>query len=329
MICLMSLGCLTLHPPHLYASTFFISLLEVPDTLLHVPDHLLPAVLKPAEKRALDVLADWPWVTPKDLGGMLGISKGRTSQLTIPLVSARLACRVEMEGRERLALTDWGLAMLARRDRTAVGRLRGQWSAESWHSDEVPSVWRNVSGSRSRLLARNMAHTEAVHGFLAQLVRQAGARGHQVVELDPPHRAARHFWHRDRLRSIHPDAFGMVRIRGAVRPFFLEWERRAVRPGTMAARLAPYLRYYSTDKPVDDHGAQPVVLIVFDDPLVEARFLGVARSEMARGRVKVPLWVSYREALEKVGPLGAAWRNPDALEPTYAFVGAERSRLSS
>ena len=28
MICLMSLGCLTLHPPHLYASTFFISLLE-------------------------------------------------------------------------------------------------------------------------------------------------------------------------------------------------------------------------------------------------------------------------------------------------------------
>ena len=57
---------------------------------------------------------------------MLGISKGRTSQLTIPLVNAKLACRVEMEGRERLALTDWGLAMLARRDRTAVGRLRGQ-----------------------------------------------------------------------------------------------------------------------------------------------------------------------------------------------------------
>ena len=113
----------------------------------------------------------------------------------------------------------------------------------------------------------------------------------------------------------------MVRIRGSVRPFFLEWERRAVRPGTMAARLAPYLRYYSTDEPTDDHGAQPVVLIVFDDPLVEVRFLGVARSEIASGRVKVPLWVSYREALEKVGPPGTAWRNPDALEPTYAFVG--------
>ena len=113
----------------------------------------------------------------------------------------------------------------------------------------------------------------------------------------------------------------MVRIRGAVRPFFLEWERRVVRPGTMAARLAPYLRYYSTDEPVDDHGAEPVVLIVFDDPLVEARFLGVARFEMARRRVKVPLWVSYREALEKVGPLGAAWRNPRHLGAHLRLCG--------
>ena len=47
-----------------------------------------------------------------------------TSQLTIPLVSAKLACRVEMGPRERLALTDWGLALLAHRDRTSVGRLR-------------------------------------------------------------------------------------------------------------------------------------------------------------------------------------------------------------
>lgn len=38
-----------------------------------------------------------------------------------------------------------------------------------------------------------------------------------------------------------------------------------MRPGTMAARLAPYLRYYATREPVDDHGAEPVVLMVFDD----------------------------------------------------------------
>ena len=36
-----------------------------------VPDYLLPATLKPAEKRALDLISDWPWITLTDLAGML------------------------------------------------------------------------------------------------------------------------------------------------------------------------------------------------------------------------------------------------------------------
>ena len=44
--------------------------------------------------------------------------------------------------------------------------------------------------------------------------------------------------------------------RALVWPFFLEWERRAVRPVTMTERLAPYLRYYSSPRPTDDHGAR-------------------------------------------------------------------------
>ena len=62
------------------------------------------------------------------------------------------------------------------------------------------------------------------------------------------------------------------------------------------------------------------MLLVFDDPLAEANFLGVARREMERTGVNVPLWVSYEELLERVGPLGAAWRNPDVLETSCAFV---------
>ena len=88
----------------------------------------------------------------------------------------------------------------------------------------------------------------------------------------------------------------------------------------MSARLAPYLRYYSSNQPLDDHGHRPLVLVVFDDPLAEANFLGVARREMERTGVNVPLWVSYRRMLEKVGPLGLAWRSPEALEPTCAFA---------
>ncbi len=293
--------------------------IRIPDTPMAVPDHLLPVVLKPAWKRVLDVLADWPWLTSKDLGGMLGVSKGRTSQLTVPLVNARLVSRMEMERRERLALTDWGLAVLARRDRTSIGGLRGQWSVTPT-AGEGPLTWRTVSGRRSRLLTRNISHTDAVHGFLARLAAQAKAQGYQVEQLDPPHRASRHFRHGDGMRAVHADAFGMLRVGRAMKPFFLEWEHRAVRPGTMAARLAPYLRYYATREPVDDHGAKPVVLMVFDDAAVEARFLVVARREMARARVRVPLFVSHRERLEHEGPLGAAWRRPGVLEPAYAFA---------
>ena len=40
-----------------------------------VPDYLLPALLRPAEKRALDLLCDWPWLGLPDLAGLLGASR--------------------------------------------------------------------------------------------------------------------------------------------------------------------------------------------------------------------------------------------------------------
>ncbi len=102
-------------------------------------------------------------------------------------------------------------------------------------------------------------------------------------------------------------------------PFFLEWERRAVRPGTMAARLAPYLRYYSTRHPVDDHGVKPTVLVVFEDEIAHTHFLRVARDEMERSGVTMPLRVSHRSVLERTGPLGRTWRSTDSLAPDYTL----------
>ena len=154
--------------------------IPVMDGGLDLPGYLMPAVLKPAEKRALDTLFDWPWVTSQDLAGLLGISRARTSQLTVPLVSAGLACRTGLGGLERWALTDESLALLARRDRTAVGRLREQWSGELKDA-KAPVTWRNIYGTRSRLLARNLEHTSAVHRFLGDMSRQAKAQGYRVA----------------------------------------------------------------------------------------------------------------------------------------------------
>ncbi len=274
-----------------------------------VPDNAvdaLPTRLKPAEKRALDLIADWPWLSRRELAALLDVSESRVSQLTVSLKGHGLATRPEGAG-GRLALTDMGLALLARRDRASVGAARKRWSVAPLDEEE-PLDWRNVSGGRSRQLLRNIDHTAAVHGFIAALAEQARALGWETVLLDPPHRASRHFRHKGGLRSVHPDAFGLLR-RGSVSwAFFLEWERRAVRPGTMTARLAPYLRYYSNRRPADDHGVPPAVLVVFDDDLAASHFLRLAEAEMGRAGVNVPLWVSHRAALETLGPLGRAWR---------------------
>ena len=196
-----------------------------------------------------------------------------------------------------------------------MGVARRRWSVAPLDEDE-PFNWRNVSGSRSRQLLRNIDHTAAVHGFIAALSVQARALGWEIVQLDPPHRASRHFPHGGARRSVHPDAFGVLR-RGPVKtwPFFLEWERRAVRPTTMSQRLAPYLRYYSTRRPTDDHGNRPVVLVVFDGDIAATHFLMLAEREMARAGVEVPLRVSHREGIDALGLLGPAWLTPGDWEP--------------
>ena len=284
----------------------------------NMPGHALPVVLKATEKRTLDLLSDWPWIAPAHIGELLGLKRSRLSLVLQRLEALGLVLDLNVEARRRLALSDRGLAMLARRDRVSVGATRKRWSA-SPIDPNAPLDWRNVSGGRSRQLLRYAEHTDSVHWFAAVLERQAHSRSRQVVQLDPPRRASRYFRHVDRLRSIHPDAFAVLQRGERMWPFFLEWERRAVRPTTMANRIAPYLRYFSSHQPTDDHGARPIVLVVFEDEIAQTHFLRVARDEMERAGVTVPLQVSHRSLLERVGPMGRAWRTKHRENPGYAF----------
>ena len=282
-------------------------------------DWMLPAALGAARKRTLGLIADWPWLAPADLGALLGVSARQVSQLLHPLREASLVARVA----GRLVLRDRGLALLARRDRSAANLALRRWSARPL-DPEAPLSWRNVAGRRSRQLLRTIDHSAAVHGFVAALAQQARDKEWEVAQLDPPHRASRYFRHGGVLHSVHPDAFGVLRREGTPWAFFLEWERRAVRPSTMAARLAPYLRYYASHRPTDDHGVRPAVLVVFEDEIAADHFLRVARKEIARARVELPLRVSHRALIEREGPLGQAWRSPASagasspLEPLAA-----------
>ncbi len=285
-----------------------------------LPDHLLPALLKPAEKRALDLVGDWPWIAPAHLQGLLGVSPARLSQIAGALEDFGLAARTSAAQR-RFILTDRGLALVARRDRASVDAARRRWSPAPLDAGG-DGDWRALRGRNARQLLRHLDHTTSVHGFLAALASQARAGEWEVMQLDPPHRASRYFRRDEVMRSVHPDAFGLLRRANTDWPFFLEWERRAVRPTTMAARLAPYLRYYGSHRPTDDHGACPSVLVVFRDEIAATHFLRVAEAEMRRAGVKVPLQISHERLLQQQGPLGRSWFSPAGGEPAYLAPAA-------
>ena len=281
-------------------------------------DWLLAARLKPSEKRALDLIGDWPWLRPDHLAALLGVARRRVSQLTAGLGRLDLVTAPRIDGRRRLALSDRGLALGARRDRASVGAARKRWSATPLNP-EAPFGWRNLRGRRTRQLLRHLVHTESVHQFLAVLADQARSRGGELIQLDPPHRASRYLRLQGTLYSVQPDAFGVLRCEGRDQPFFLEWERRAIRPSTMAAKLAPYQRYYRDRRPTDDRGAQPLVLFAFDDSLAADRFLRVVREEPSRTFDILPIRVTDRGMLERHGPLGAAWRGAQQSRSGSAF----------
>lgn len=296
---------------------------DVPEQLVYqtrdsrVPDQMLPALLKPTEKQALQSVFDWPWISRKGLAGLLGVSGSRVAQLINTLIRFGLLIgSKDWDG--RLVLTDRGLAYLARRDRTSLTEAKKRWSVTPIERQKS-SGWRNISGGRSRELLRNVDHTDSVHRFVSALATQARLLGWRVSQLDPPFRASRYFRHQDQLRSINPDAFGVLKKGSRVWPFFLEWERRAVRPSTILERLAPYLRYFSTQRPIDDHGVRPAVLVVVEQPDVQFQFLRLAREKMQHARAHLPLWVSHRQAIDALGPLGRAWRTPSNVEPTKSL----------
>ena len=263
--------------------------------------------LSATEQRALDLIGDWPWLRIDHLADLLDCGGRRSRQVLNALTRHKLVVSHRVDRKSRLALSDDGIVHIARRDRAAVGTAKQRWSVEPQDSDR-PFGWRNIVGARSRQLLRHLKHTEAVHRFVSQVAKQASERGNKFTQLDPPHRASRYFRYEGAVRSIQPDAYFELMTSVGRQAFFLEYERRADRPSTMRDRLAPYLRYYSTRRPLEDHGLIPSILVVFEDELSADHFLTFARAELSRRRVEVPLFVSSQDQVDGTGPLSHIWR---------------------
>lgn len=66
------------------------------------PDWMVPACLVPSEKRALDLIADWPWIRADHLAALLGVSRTRLRQLLRRPGESELIVRPILAGKLRL-----------------------------------------------------------------------------------------------------------------------------------------------------------------------------------------------------------------------------------
>ena len=267
----------------------------------------LAVQLTRAEKEALDLLAAWPLCTTDQLAGLMGgVTRRRTNQVLRSL-GARSLVRCE---NQRHVLADDGLRYLARRDRAAVRIALGRWSARKRPRSKGGAIV--IAGTSLRSLDSQMDHQDAVNTLAAALSAEAArSEDHHLLELLPTSRSSIGYRYQGDDYVIHPDATFWLSYRGDRRPYFLEFERRAVTPRRVRARLKNYPRYFASGWAALDHAGQlPLVLFVFETHGAEESFLRAA------GAHRLPICTSNLELIHHLGVLREVWRwpPPNALD---------------
>ncbi len=282
----------SLYPEHLRAA--------MPDPTEQIKS-CLAVQLARAEKDTLDLLAAWPLCTTDQLAGLMGgVTRRRANQVLRSLAGRSL---VHSESR-RHVLRDEGLRYLARRDRSAVRIALGRWSAR-WRRPRKGKT-PTYAGTALRSLDSQMEHQDAINTVVASLSAEAArSDDHFLLELLPTSRASIGYRYQGQDYVIHPDATFWLSRRGDWRPYFLEFERRAVTPRRVRARLKNYPRYFASGSAGQDHAGQlPLVLFVFETHDAEDSFLRAA------GAHRLPICTSNLELINDLGVLREVWRWP-------------------
>ena len=284
------------NPESLYTSHLRVSMPEPSEQL----NSSLSVQLTAAEKQMLDLLGSWPLCTKKQLSGLMGgVTSRRVNQVLCSLTRRSL---VQKE-KQRYVLTDNGLRYLARRDRASVGMVLRRWSAR--RDDEEYGGPSTYQGTSLRVVTSQMEHNDAVTNFAAAVAEEvAGSEAYEVFDLQPTSRSTIGYKHNDTNYVLHPDAAFILGRWGYTRHCLLEFERRAITPKRIRAKLLNYSRYYHSGWSDRDHGGyEPLVLFVFETPKSERSFL-----RFIDGVNTSPLLTSNNELINRRGVLGDVWR---------------------
>ncbi|MYC08007.1 MAG: hypothetical protein F4X57_12690 [Chloroflexi bacterium] len=274
-------------------------------------------------RRLLDAIYDWPLATAAHLKMLLDMTEAMMKKTRAQLVRRGLVCQVRIGGTpeqrrrnsSRLCLSSGGLRYIARRDRRRVSELLGRWGTTQDDAGDgrLEVQHYRLEGSKLRVLARELRHTDGVSGFVGTLAAACRRDGDwRLRQALPPHRWERWFRYDTGWRSVRPDATIELAHRGRRLSYLLEYEMRAIKPGTMMAKLLRYLRYFgAVDTRADFDGRRPIALFVFADQATASRFCALAARTL---RNPLPLLVSDMRTITETGPLGRVWRSPWQLQ---------------
>ena len=257
-----------------------------------------------AEKQVLDLLASWTMCSTEQLARLMGgVTRRRVNQVLLSLTKRSL---VKSEG-NRLVLTDDGLRYLARHDRASVNMVLRRWSARLRESNGSSTP--TFHGTSLRTIVAQLDHHDAVTSFAATLTSEVTrTEAYEVFDLQPTSRSTIGYKYNDINYVLHPDAAFILGRWGYVRHCLLEFERRAITPKRIRAKLLNYSRYYRSGWSDRDHGGyEPLVLFVFDTLRSERSFLRVAA-----GINTPPLLTSNNKLIVQRGVLGDVWRTSTA-----------------
>ena len=197
---------------------------------------LLATELTMPGRRLLDAIYDWPLATAKHLSMLLHMKESMMTKTRAHLVKRGLVRQVRIGGTPelrrcngtRLCLSADGLRYIVRHDRRRFSELLGHWSiAPDEAGDERLEILHyRMEGSKLRVLARELRHTDGVSYFVGSLAvacrNSAEWRLHQALPPPPlgalvqarhgmaQHQARRHH----RARSSRQEALVPAGVRG-------------------------------------------------------------------------------------------------------------------
>ena len=175
-----------------------------------------------------ELVSDWPLIQERLAQEMLGVGDRRFAELKKEVVGSGIVASlkfpaVRRRGKtltpasRRMTLTNDGLRQLAWRDRVRLSELLKSWKIfEDENGNAKPRVnGYRLEGSKLRVLARELKHTDSVHEIMRAIQVESSADDSlEVEEVLPPHRWERWFYYNRRRYGIMPDATALVKCNG-------------------------------------------------------------------------------------------------------------------